>query len=64
MRFLREKMGTERSVKGKKRDVEGSLAGSGEMYGRNGEILLRKEESDRLLGEGDSGFSTEKRRLG
>ena len=34
------------------------------MHGRNGEILLRKEESDRLLWEGDSGFSTKKRRLG
>lgn len=34
------------------------------MHGRNGEILLRKEESDKLLGEGDSGFRTEKRRLG
>lgn len=34
------------------------------MHGRNGEILLRKEESHRLLGEGDSGFSTKKRRLG
>ena len=34
------------------------------MHGRNGEILLQKEESDKLLREGDSGFSTEKRRLG
>lgn len=34
------------------------------MYGRNGEILLRKEESHKPLGKGDSGFSTEKRRLG
>ena len=34
------------------------------MHERNGEILLRKEEPDKLLGEGDSGFSTEKRRLG
>ena len=34
------------------------------MHGRNGEILLRKEESDRLLREGNSGFSTKKRRLG
>lgn len=34
------------------------------MHERNGEILLRKEESDKLLGKGDSGFSTEKRRLG
>ena len=34
------------------------------MHGRNDEILLRKEESDKLSGEGDSGFSTKKRRLG
>lgn len=34
------------------------------MHGRNDEILLRKEESDKLLGEGDSGFSIKERRLG
>ena len=30
------------------------------MHGRNGEILLRKEESDKLLWEGDSGFAQRK----